>query len=301
MLAPVASPAFATSASSSISAARTASSISLNFRGNALRFAARAVQGRRRHLRLRPEGRQREQEDRPQCPPSAARALGRDRLRYREGQIVPGQVTKLAPFGAFVRLEGPIEGLIHISELVDRRINHPKEVVEEGDVLPVKVVRIEYDRHRLGLSLRQARDKAEEDGGRSPNRAARSRRPRRPSTNSASRRDRRAAPNPPSMATAKTGRRRTLKALSTARPPRQLRRRPKLPCHRTSRRALSRQTRRLSRLRVSQQQTNQQSRPRKRRPKPSHGEQTPRSPRPKPPPAEADTVTDEPRAGHDRR
>ena len=44
---------------------------------------------------------------------------------YREGQVVPGQVTKLAPFGAFVRLEGPIEGLIHISELVDRRINHP--------------------------------------------------------------------------------------------------------------------------------------------------------------------------------
>lgn len=84
--------------------------------------------------------------------------------RYREGQIVPGQVTKLAPFGAFVRLDGPIEGLIHISELVDRRVNHPKEVVDEGDVVPVKIVRIEHDRHRLGLSLRQARDKAEEDG-----------------------------------------------------------------------------------------------------------------------------------------
>ena len=84
--------------------------------------------------------------------------------RYREGQIVPGQITKLAPFGAFVRLEGPIEGLIHISELVDRRINHPKEVLQEGDVVPVKIVRIEYDRHRLGLSLRQARDRAEEDG-----------------------------------------------------------------------------------------------------------------------------------------
>ena len=83
---------------------------------------------------------------------------------YREGQTVPGQITKLAPFGAFVRLEGPIEGLIHISELVDRRINHPKEVVDEGDLVPVKIVRIEYDRHRLGLSLRQARDQAESDG-----------------------------------------------------------------------------------------------------------------------------------------
>jgi small subunit ribosomal protein S1 len=83
---------------------------------------------------------------------------------YREGQIVPGQVTKLAPFGAFVRLEGPIEGLIHISELVDRRITHPREVVEENDVVPVKIVRIEYDRHRLGLSFKQARESAEEDG-----------------------------------------------------------------------------------------------------------------------------------------
>ena len=84
--------------------------------------------------------------------------------QYREGQVVPGQVTKLAPFGAFVRLEGPIEGLVHISELVERRIGHPNEVVREGDVLPVKLVRIEHDRHRLGLSLKQARSNAEEDG-----------------------------------------------------------------------------------------------------------------------------------------
>ena len=83
---------------------------------------------------------------------------------FREGQIVPGQVTKLAPFGAFVRLEGPVEGLVHISELVERRINHPEEIVQEGDIIPVKIVRIEHDRHRLGLSLRQARSKAEEDG-----------------------------------------------------------------------------------------------------------------------------------------
>jgi len=84
--------------------------------------------------------------------------------QFREGQVVPGQVTKLAPFGAFVRLEGPIEGLVHISELVERRIAHPNEVVREGDVLPVKIVRIEYDRHRLGLSLKQARASAEQDG-----------------------------------------------------------------------------------------------------------------------------------------
>ena len=56
------------------------------------------------------------------------------------------------------RIEGPVEGLIHVSELVDRRIGHPKEVVREGDLLPLKIVRIERDRHRLDLSLRRARD-----------------------------------------------------------------------------------------------------------------------------------------------
>ena len=81
---------------------------------------------------------------------------------YREGQIVTGQVTKLAAFGAFVRLDGPIEGLIHISELVDRRVQHPKEVVDEGDVIPVKILRIEHDRHRLALSLRQAREDSDD-------------------------------------------------------------------------------------------------------------------------------------------
>jgi small subunit ribosomal protein S1 len=80
------------------------------------------------------------------------------------GQILIGRVTKLMAFGAFVRLEGPVEGLIHISELSNRRIQHPKDVVKEGDVVPVKLVRIERDRHRLGLSLRQARADAEAMG-----------------------------------------------------------------------------------------------------------------------------------------
>lgn len=81
--------------------------------------------------------------------------------RYIIGQILIGRVTKLMNFGAFVRLDGPVEGLIHISELSNRRIQHPKDVVKEGDVVPVKLVRIEKDRHRLGLSLRQARPDAE--------------------------------------------------------------------------------------------------------------------------------------------
>lgn len=84
--------------------------------------------------------------------------------RFVIGQILIGRVTKLMAFGAFVRLDGPVEGLIHISELSNRRIQHPKEVVKEGDVVPVKLVRIERDRHRLGLSLRQARSDAEAMG-----------------------------------------------------------------------------------------------------------------------------------------
>ncbi|HZP58534.1 MAG TPA: S1 RNA-binding domain-containing protein [Dehalococcoidia bacterium] len=84
--------------------------------------------------------------------------------KYAVGRVVPGMVTKLVTFGAFARIEGPVEGLIHVSELVDRRIQHPKEVVREGDLLPLKIVRIERDRHRLGLSLRDARDEGERMG-----------------------------------------------------------------------------------------------------------------------------------------
>ena len=81
--------------------------------------------------------------------------------QYHVGDVVPGVVTKLVAFGAFTRLPGPVEGLAHVSEIVDRRINHPEEVLTEGDVLPLKIVRIEQDRHRLGLSLREARSQAE--------------------------------------------------------------------------------------------------------------------------------------------
>jgi small subunit ribosomal protein S1 len=84
--------------------------------------------------------------------------------KYRDGQVVTGLITKLVTFGAFARIEGPVEGLIHVSELVDRRIGHPREVVREGDLLPLKIVRIERDRHRLGLSLRRARDEGEAMG-----------------------------------------------------------------------------------------------------------------------------------------
>ena len=81
--------------------------------------------------------------------------------KYQVGQLIHGTITKLTNFGAFAHIDGPVEGLIHISELADRRITHPKEVVKEGDVLTLKVVRIERERHRLGLSLKQSVDEME--------------------------------------------------------------------------------------------------------------------------------------------
>ncbi len=78
--------------------------------------------------------------------------------RYQVGQLVEGTVTKLVNFGAFARIEGAIEGLIHISEMTDGFVRHPREVVKEGDVLTLKIVRIEPERRRLGLSLKQAEE-----------------------------------------------------------------------------------------------------------------------------------------------
>ncbi|MDA1347723.1 MAG: S1 RNA-binding domain-containing protein [Chloroflexi bacterium] len=79
--------------------------------------------------------------------------------RYNVEDIVDATVTKLTNFGAFARIEGSVEGLIHISELTPRMIAHPREVVTEGQAVRVKILRIEPDRKRLGLSLRQAEEK----------------------------------------------------------------------------------------------------------------------------------------------
>jgi small subunit ribosomal protein S1 len=78
--------------------------------------------------------------------------------RYQIGQLVTGKITKLTDFGAFARLDEDIEGLIHISELAENRINHPKEVVQEGQELTLRVIRIDASKQRLGLSLRRVDD-----------------------------------------------------------------------------------------------------------------------------------------------
>ena len=75
--------------------------------------------------------------------------------RFSVGQLVEGVITRLTKFGAFARLEGDIEGLIHISEISENRIEHPKEMLKEGEVVALRVIRIDPEQHRIGLSLRK--------------------------------------------------------------------------------------------------------------------------------------------------
>lgn len=79
--------------------------------------------------------------------------------RYTVGQLVRGTITKIAPFGAFARIEDGIEGLIHLSELPPGQ-QDPKAVLKEGQEVTVRILRIDPERRRLGLSIRQAEEGA---------------------------------------------------------------------------------------------------------------------------------------------
>jgi len=79
---------------------------------------------------------------------------------HQIGQVVPGKVTKLVPFGAFVRVDEGIEGLVHISELAERHVEIPEQVVQVGDDIFVKVIDIDLERRRISLSLKQANEGA---------------------------------------------------------------------------------------------------------------------------------------------
>jgi small subunit ribosomal protein S1 len=91
--------------------------------------------------------------------------------KYIPGHIVKGKVTKLTNFGAFVQLESDLEGLLHISELSDQKIKRPQDVVKVGDELEVKILKVDSDARKIGLSLRRAQWAAEEHAGESPQRA----------------------------------------------------------------------------------------------------------------------------------
>jgi small subunit ribosomal protein S1 len=74
---------------------------------------------------------------------------------YRSGELVEAVVTRVTDFGAFVRLRTGVEGLLHVSEMADIRPDHPQSLVSPSDLLLLRVIRVEPDRRRIGLSLRQ--------------------------------------------------------------------------------------------------------------------------------------------------
>jgi small subunit ribosomal protein S1 len=75
--------------------------------------------------------------------------------KYQAGEIITGQVTKLVPFGAFVRVAAGIEGLVHISELSDSHVESPEQVLNVGDEVRVRVIDVDVSRRRISLSMRQ--------------------------------------------------------------------------------------------------------------------------------------------------
>lgn len=76
--------------------------------------------------------------------------------KYGVGDVVKGRVTKLTNFGAFVELESGVEGLLHISELAEKKVSDPKDIVSEGQEVEVKIIKLDVGQRKLGLSLRQA-------------------------------------------------------------------------------------------------------------------------------------------------
>ncbi len=82
---------------------------------------------------------------------------------YRPGQVVIGHVTKIANFGVFVELEPGLEGLLHISEISDQKIEKPEEALKIGQEVHVKILRVDADERKIGLSLKRAQWQTEQD------------------------------------------------------------------------------------------------------------------------------------------
>jgi len=82
---------------------------------------------------------------------------------YQPGMIVQGKVTKITNFGVFVELEDDLEGLLHISELADHKVENPQDVVKVGEDVEVKILRVDLDERKIGLSLKRAQWTADSD------------------------------------------------------------------------------------------------------------------------------------------
>jgi small subunit ribosomal protein S1 len=87
--------------------------------------------------------------------------------KYQPGQVVNGTVTKITNFGVFVGLEDGLEGLLHISELADHKVENPEDVVKVGDAIEVKILRVDSDERKIGLSRKRV-EWAEDDGSEPP-------------------------------------------------------------------------------------------------------------------------------------
>ena len=82
---------------------------------------------------------------------------------YRPGMVVAGKVTKIANFGVFVELEDGLEGLLHVSEISDQKVEKPEDVLKVGQDLEVKILRVDSDERKIGLSLKRAQWAQEEE------------------------------------------------------------------------------------------------------------------------------------------
>jgi small subunit ribosomal protein S1 len=86
--------------------------------------------------------------------------------QHKEGDVVEGKVTKVVTFGAFVEILPGVEGLVHISELAQHHVENPREVVSQGDTVPVLILEVDAERRRLSLSLKRVdADRREESEG----------------------------------------------------------------------------------------------------------------------------------------
>jgi polyribonucleotide nucleotidyltransferase len=75
---------------------------------------------------------------------------------YKVGEVLKGEVVKVADFGAFVRLNASTDGMVHISELAPFRVERVSDIIKEGMIVPVKVINIDKEKGRIGLSIKEA-------------------------------------------------------------------------------------------------------------------------------------------------
>jgi 4-hydroxy-3-methylbut-2-enyl diphosphate reductase len=81
--------------------------------------------------------------------------------KYKPGDIVEGTVVRIAPFGAFVEIEAGVDGLVHISQLANRRVEKPEDVVSVQDKIKIKILSMDPEEKRISLSLKEAQEEAE--------------------------------------------------------------------------------------------------------------------------------------------